>query len=70
MKSFYSLFTELNNLPKGNIYIKKIKGIEYSYWQYFDNGQKKIKLVKGEELEELKKAIERRKKVEEKVTSS
>lgn len=67
MKSFYSLFTELNNLPKGNIYIKKIKGIEYSYWQYFDNGQKKIKLVKGEELEELKKAIERRKKVEEKV---
>lgn len=60
MKSLYSLIAEMNSLPKGNVYEKKIKGIIYYYYQYSDNEKKITKYISKDEAKDLKKDIARR----------
>ena len=55
---------QIRNLPKGTITIKHIRGREYEYWQYRENGKQISKRVKGEELETIQAQINERKRLE------
>ena len=55
---------KIESLPKGSIYVKRINGKEYEYWQYRENGRQVSKRVKGEELDILRVQIEERKRLE------
>lgn len=55
---------EIQKLPSGSIFTKKIKGNTYYYHQWSTNGDKCTQYVKEEELEKLIKLIERRKQLE------
>lgn len=55
---------QIRSLPKGNITIKQIKGREYEYWQYRENGRQISKRIKGEELETIQAQINERKRLE------
>ena len=60
MKDLYSLINRRNQLPKGFIYKKVIKGKTYFYHQYSVNGQKFTKIIKNNELEKLQNEINER----------
>ena len=60
MKGLYSLINRRNQLPKGFIYKKVIKGKTYFYHQYSVNGQKFTKIIKNNELEKLQNEINER----------
>lgn len=64
MKTLSELERELKTLPKGNVYIKKINGIDYFYHQYFINGVRIGSIVSKDKVEELKTKIEYRKQIE------
>lgn len=64
MKNLYDLIQERNALPKGQIYPKKIKGRTYFYHQYKEGFKSVIKIVKSDEISELKKQIEKRIQIE------
>ena len=55
---------EIQKLPSGSIFTKKIKGNTYYYHQWSINGDKCTQYVKEEELEKLSKQIEKRKQLE------
>ena len=55
---------QIRSLPKGTITVKRIKGREYEYWQYRENGKQFTRRVKGEELETLRLQISERKRLE------
>ena len=52
---------QIQILPKGYISQKKIQGKTRYYQQWSENGKKKSKYIKAEELEQLKAKIEQRK---------
>lgn len=58
---------EISQLPKGNITYKTINGKKYPYLQWSENGKQKTRIVKSEELQELKEKITQRKSLEKKV---
>lgn len=60
MKDIHSLITEINSLPKGNVYKKTINGKEFYYHQYSINGEKHSKIIKKEELIEFQNKINKR----------
>lgn len=63
MKTLSQLLVERSSLPEGNIYLKTINDRTYYYHQYFYNGKRYSKLLKDNEVEELKEQIKRRKKL-------
>ena len=67
MITISELVNEINKLPKGDIYPKVINNKTYFYYQFFDNGKRVTRLVKGEELNELKDKILYRKTLESKL---
>jgi len=67
MSNLYDLINQKNTLSQGNIYVKKIKGKEYFYHQYNENGKKITKIVKKDELEKLTSEIEERKRIEQQI---
>ena len=60
MKSFYSLVSEYNSLPSGNVYLKFINDKTYTYYQWSENGKKKTKYISSEECKDLEAKIKRR----------
>ena len=60
MKSFYSLVSEYNSLPSGNVYLKFINDKTYTYYQWSDNGKKKTKYISSAECLDLEAKIKRR----------
>ena len=59
----------LSSLPKGAITVKNIKGkngsiYEYNFLQWTENGKRFSKRIKNEELDEVKKLLDERKKLE------
>ena len=54
----------ISQLPQGNITYKTIKGKKYPYHQWTENGKQHGRIVKENELEELKEKIEQRKSLE------
>lgn len=67
MSDLYDLINRKNSLPQGNIYIKHIKGKEYFYHQYSDNGRKITKIIKNNEINELSNKISERKLIEKEI---
>lgn len=67
MADIYELLNQKNNLPKGFVYKKEIKGKTYFYHQYSLNGKKISRLVKNEELDQLQKDIEKRVEIEKQI---
>lgn len=63
------LLQELNTLPQGYISRKKIKGNEYSYLQWLDNGKLKSCYVREDELDYYSAGIARRKELESELKS-
>lgn len=59
-----SIQEKIESLPKGSIYLKKINGKEYEYWQFSENGRTVSRRVKGEELSVLKEQIAERRRLE------
>ena len=53
--------SELEELPKGSIQKKKIKGKEYFYLQYRRGNSIKSEYIKARDLHDLEKRIEKRK---------
>ena len=60
MKSFYSLVSEYNSLPSGNVYLKFINDKTYTYYQWSENGKKKTKYISSAECLDLEAKIKRR----------
>ena len=60
----------ISQLPQGNITYKTIKGKKYPYHQWTENGKQYGRIVKKNELEELKEKIEQRKSLEKKLKES
>ncbi len=52
---------EIEKLPKGYISTKTISGKTYFYHQWSENGNKKSRYIRDDELKELSKLIEKRK---------
>lgn len=67
MEDFSELIKLALELPSGYISKKTIKGKTYYYLQYFENGKKISKYIKQSELETIKKQLEKRDEVEEKL---
>ena len=59
-----NIFQELENLPKGYISKKVIKGHTYFYLQYFENGKLLSKYIPKEKANEIAAQIKRRKELE------
>ena len=64
MKDIKSLLLELESLPKGYISKKTIHGKEYFYLQYVENKRIVSKYIKEENLDSIKKALSKRKEIE------
>ena len=64
MATLSELLKELHTLPLGNIYRKRINGESYYYHQYFSHGKRYSTLLKNDEIDELRKKINRRKELE------
>ena len=64
MNSISNLLKELSLLPKGYISRKVIHGDEYYYFKYYENGKQLSKYIKKNELNDLRKKLERRKELE------
>lgn len=54
----------IDSLPKGSINKKIINGKEYYYHRYMDNGKRKEVIVHKDEINDLRKQIDKRKKLE------
>lgn len=67
MATLSELLKELNTLPIGNIYKKRIHGKTYYYHQYFQDGVRFSHLVKEEERLALQEKIARRLEIEAKI---
>lgn len=61
------LQAEINNLPKGYISTKTVRGNTYYYHQWSEGGKKKSRYLKADEVEPLREQIARRKKLQEQV---
>ena len=57
----------ISQLPQGNITYKKINGKSYPYYQWTQDGKQRSRIVKPEELDDLKQKIEQRKVLEKKL---
>jgi predicted AAA+ superfamily ATPase len=57
----------INQLPKGNITIKTIRGKQYEYLQWTENGKQRSRIVKDDERQELYEKIKQRKALEKKL---
>lgn len=57
---------ELANFPRGSITRKNIKGRDYYYWMYRENGKVINKYISGKSknVDELMSQVEKRKQVE------
>ena len=65
MEDFAELVRLALELPKGYISKKTIKGKQYYYLQYFENGKKVSKYIKSSELSKIKEQLSKRDEVEE-----
>lgn len=57
----------IEQLPKGNITYKSIRGKKYAYLQWTENGKQRSRRVKDDELQELSEKIKQRKSLETKL---
>lgn len=63
-KEYNKIIAEIETLPSGGITYKKINGKEYAYYQWREDGKQRSRRTKDEELEQLSRQIERRKKLQ------
>ena len=57
----------IEQLPKGNITYKSIRGKKYAYLQWTENGKQRSRRVQDDELQELTEKIAQRKVLEKKL---
>lgn len=57
----------ISSLPQGNISYKKINGKVYPYYQWTQDGKQKTRIIKQDELQDLKEKIDYRKLLENKL---
>ena len=57
----------IEQLPKGNITLKSIRGKKYAYLQWTENGKQRSRRVQDDELQELTEKIGQRKALEKKL---
>lgn len=60
----------IEQLPKGNITHKSIRGKKYAYLQWTENGKQRSRRVQDGELQELTEKIEQRKALEKKLKNA
>ena len=60
---------ELNDLPKGKLFFKTIKGKRQPYLQWYENGKTMTKYVKLNEREDVFRKLERREQLTEKLSA-
>lgn len=65
LEQISKLTAQIAKLPKGYISHKAINGKVYYYRQWSENGRKKSKYIKDDEIESLSKEIEKRKELQE-----
>lgn len=65
LEQISELTAQITELPKGYISQKAINGKVYYYHQWSENGRKKSKYLKDDEIESLSKEIEKRKELQE-----
>lgn len=63
-EEYSKIIAEIETLPTGGITYKKINGKEYAYYQWREDGKQHSRRIKDEELEQLSRQIERRKKLQ------
>ena len=64
MSSLSDILKEIETLPLGNVYIKKINNKKYYYHQYFLNGKRYSEILKNDKALEMIKLVKRRKELE------
>ena len=69
MATLSELLNELQSLPIGNVYEKRINGKTYYYHQYFLNGVRYSRILKKNEVEEITSKIAHRKEIEKLIKS-
>ena len=57
------LRTELATLPRGSVTAKTIKGIKRFYLQWMENGKTKSRYLSADEVEPMRKTVERRREL-------
>ena len=67
MESISDLIRAVSSLPKGDVYIKNIKGRTYYYHQFFEHGKRYSKLLHADQVEPLKEQIAKRKELESRI---
>lgn len=67
MENGSDLAYRISQLPSGGLTTKRIKGREYTYYQWSASGKQHARSVKGEELENLRRQIQERKLLEAKL---
>ncbi len=63
-EEYNKIISEIETLPSGGITYKKINGKEYAYYQWREDGKQRSRRTKDEELQQLSRQIERRKKLQ------
>lgn len=64
LEELTKLQAEIENLPKGYISTKTVRGNTYYYHQWSESGKKKSRYLKADEVEPLKEQITRRKELQ------
>lgn len=64
LEELTKLQAEIENLPKGYISTKTVRGNTYYYHQWSESGKKKSRYLKADEVEPLKEQIARRKELQ------
>jgi hypothetical protein len=63
------LTVEIGTLPKGYISTKTVSGKTYFYHQWSENGSKKSRYLRDDEIKELSELIEKRKRLQKELSS-
>ena len=63
------LTVEIGTLPKGYISTKTVSGKTYFYHQWSENGSKKSRYLRDDEIKELSELIEKTKRLQKELSS-
>ena len=69
IKRISELTDEIERLPNGYISTKTISGKTYFYHQWSENGSKKSRYVRDDEIKELSDLIEKRRQLQQELRS-
>lgn len=67
---YEEIMARIKSLPSGGITVKKIRNREYNYYQWTENGKQRSRIIKPDELEDLRQQISMRKTLQEELKST